>query len=196
MIIECTSCHAKYQYDEERFERKPSKKIKCAKCTSIFEIHNPAFAPKQEVTFGDETSTRREDPVVAALSQPLQDTTAQAVPIPDRDTGPIPSAQLPMGRRLSLAIIAGADAGTVYRVEKPRVTIGRAGADLIINDGEASRQHAALEVRDSIVTLEDLQSTNGTLVDGRKLLAPVELQDKSEFQIGGTTLMLIVTQES
>src|SRR5207248_5651986 len=36
LIIECTSCHARYQYDEERFERKPSKKIKCAKCSSIF----------------------------------------------------------------------------------------------------------------------------------------------------------------
>jgi hypothetical protein len=196
LIIECTSCHAKYQYDEERFERKPSKKIKCAKCASVFDIHNPAFAPKREVASGDETSTRREDPVVAAMSQPLQDTTAQAVPIPDRDTGPIPSAQLPMGRRLSLAIIAGADAGTVYRVEKPRITIGRGGADLTINDGEASRQHAALEVRDAAVILEDLQSTNGTLVDGKKILEPTELQDKSEFQIGGTTLMLIVTQES
>src|SRR5207244_12761015 len=46
VIIECTNCHARYQYDEDRFERKPSKKIKCAKCTNIFEIHNPAFAEK------------------------------------------------------------------------------------------------------------------------------------------------------
>ena len=46
MIIECTNCHARYQYNEDRFERKPSKKIKCAKCGTIFEIHNPAFAEK------------------------------------------------------------------------------------------------------------------------------------------------------
>src|SRR5688572_12551319 len=46
VIIECPACHSKYQYDEERFERKPAKKIKCARCANVFEIQNPAFAPK------------------------------------------------------------------------------------------------------------------------------------------------------
>src|ERR1039457_562840 len=43
-IIECIHCKARYQYDEERFERKPAKKIRCAKCQEVFEIRNPAFA--------------------------------------------------------------------------------------------------------------------------------------------------------
>jgi hypothetical protein len=187
LIIECTSCHARYQYDEERFERKPSKKIKCAKCASIFEIENPAFAPRPEPSSGDSTVTRHSETRTPA-SEP-QDTTAQT-PLPKEDTGPIPTLQLPVGKRLSIAIIAGDDAGTVYRVEKPRTTIGRSGADLTINDGEASRQHAVVEVRDQVVLLEDLKSTNGTIVNGEKLTGPVELQDKSEFQIGGTTLMV------
>ena len=191
MIIECTSCHARYQYDEERFERKPSKKIKCAKCQTIFEIQNPAFAPRPEPSIGDSTAARHDE--TRARPPEPQETTAQS-PLPKEDTGPVPIAQLPTGRRLSIAIIAGADSGTVYRIEKPRITIGRSGADLAINDSEASRQHAAIEVRDQVVLLEDLKSTNGTLVDGEKLTAPVELQDKSEFQIGGTTLMLIVTE--
>jgi pSer/pThr/pTyr-binding forkhead associated (FHA) protein len=192
LIIECTSCHARYQYDEERFDRKPSKKIKCAKCSSVFEIHNPAFAEKPETPAGDTTFTRR-DTTVGRVPVP-EETTAQS-PLPEHDTGPLKTPQLPRGRRLSLAIIAGADAGTVYRIEKPHITIGRSGADLTINDGEASRQHAAIEVRDQIVLLEDLDSTNGTIVDAVKLSGPVEIQDKSEFQIGGTTLMLIVTEE-
>jgi len=187
LIIECTSCHARYQYDEERFERKPSKKIKCAKCSGVFEIHNPAFAAKPETSVGDTTFARRDETRTHAPEP--QETTAQS-PLPERDTGPVQTPQLPRGRRLSLAIIAGPDAGTVYRVEKPRITIGR------INDGEASRQHAAIEVRDQLVLLEDLKSTNGTIVDGVKLTSPVEIQDKSEFQIGGTTLMLIVTEEA
>lgn len=193
MIIECTSCHARYQYDEERFERKPSKKIKCAKCSSVFEIHNPAFATKPETSVGDTTFARRDDTRTRAPEP--QETTAQS-PIPERDTGPQQTPQLPRGRRLSLAIIAGADAGTVYRVEKPRITIGRSGADLTINDSEASRQHAAIEVRDQVILLEDLKSTNGTIVDGAKLTEPAEIQDKSEFQIGSTTLMLIMTEEA
>jgi pSer/pThr/pTyr-binding forkhead associated (FHA) protein len=83
----------------------------------------------------------------------------------------------------------------VYRIEKPRVTIGRSNADLTLNDTEASRNHAAVEVRDISCKLLDLGSTNGTLVDGAKILEPTDLTDKSEFQVGATTLMLIVTDE-
>jgi hypothetical protein len=63
VIIECTNCHARYQYDEDRFERKPSKKIKCAKRSTIFEIHNPAFAdaPKAEPKNADQTFHRRDE---------------------------------------------------------------------------------------------------------------------------------------
>ncbi len=103
---------------------------------------------------------------------------------------------MPAGKRLSLAVISGNDSGNVYRIEKPRVTVGRSGADFTINDGEASRQHAAIEVRDAVVLLEDLKSTNGTLVDGLRISEMIELQDKSEFQIGATTLMLIVTDDA
>ena len=41
----------------------------------------------------------------------------------------------------------------------------------------------------------DLQSTNGTLVNGEKIEGSVELQNHSEFQVGSSTLMLIVTEE-
>jgi hypothetical protein len=193
LIIECTSCQARYQYDEDRFERKPAKKIKCAKCGTIFEIHNPAFAPKPAPPAGESTALRREETRTRAKEMP--EATAEA-PIPERDTGPKPIVtQLPPGRRISIAILAGPDAGTMYRVEKPRITIGRSGADLTINDTEASRQHAAIEVREGGITVEDLKSTNGTMVDDQKLTEPAELRDKSEFQIGSTTLLLIVTEE-
>ncbi|HEX3582773.1 MAG TPA: FHA domain-containing protein [Thermoanaerobaculia bacterium] len=197
MIIECTSCHARYQYDEDRFERKPSKKIKCAKCATVFEIHNPAFSAKKAVTAENDTTASRHDATSVTKPKPkVEDTTAQS-PLPQPDTDKLPpAAELPKGKRLSLAIIDGSDAGNVFRINKPRVTIGRSNADFVINDTEASRQHAAIEVRDMTYLVSDLGSTNGTLVDGKKITEPVELQDKSEFVIGTTTLMLIVTDEA
>lgn len=194
MIIECTNCHSKYQYDEERFERKPSKKIKCAKCQTIFEIHNPAYA-KPEPPAAE--STGRHDRTHIGKTK-VPETTEQS-PLPESQpvsTGShVIEPRLPPGKRLSLAVLDGNDAGTVFRVEKPRVTIGRAGADLTLNDTEASRQHAAIEIRDTYYQLQDLGSTNGTLVDGRRITEVVEIQDKSEFQVGATTLMFIVTDE-
>ena len=205
MIIECTNCHSKYQYNEERFENKPSKKIKCAKCATIFEIFNPAFADQPQARpatmsvprspapsappAGDQTfhsspkkEKQPEPPLVAALQQP-------------EAAKPQPGLQLPAGKRLSLAVIDGPDAGNVFRIEKPRVTIGRSGSDLNLNDTEASRQHAAVEVRETEYTVNDLGSTNGTLVDGEKITKPTELQDKGEFQVGSSTIMLIVTED-
>ena len=196
MIIECTSCHARYQYNEDRFERKPSKKIKCAKCATIFEIHNPAFAekpaaaamPPERPPAGDMTFARRDEPVMAPAAEPQ--ITSEKVE-PPRASGP----QMPTGKRLSLAVINGPDAGSVYRIERPRVTIGRTGADLALNDSEISRAHAAVEIRDTQFFVEDLKSTNGTLIDGQKITGPTELQNHSEFQVGGSTLMLIVTED-
>ena len=198
MIIECSSCHARYQYDEDRFERKPSKKIKCAKCATIFEIFNPAFAnrtaPGSEA--GESTFARRADETRTRSQETPAANTTETSPLPERDTGQKPAGpSMPMGKRLSLAVIAGNDAGVVYRIERPRVTIGRSGADFTINDSEASRQHAALEVRDTVITIEDLKSTNGTLIDGERITGTLEINDKAEFQIGATVLMLIVTDE-
>ena len=191
MIIECPSCHSKYQYDEERFERKPSKKIKCARCQQIFEITNPAFEakPPAAVEAGDRTYTARTE------SRTRVPESTEQSPLPEKDTGSTQVLQLPVGKRLSLAILEGPDAGSVYRIDKPRITIGRANADLTLNDSEASRQHAALEIRDALITLKDLGSTNGTLMGGEKITDVVELSDKSEFQVGTTTLMLIVTED-
>ena len=193
VIIECTNCHSKYQYDEQRFERKPSKRIKCAKCGTIFEIFNPGFAEKTPpaAVSGDSTfhsSPKKEkepdpSPIAAAVAQ---------VPAAAKSA---PGLQMPVGKRLSLAIIDGPDSGSVFRIEKPRVTIGRSGNDLNINDTEASRQHAAVEVRDTVYTVNDLGSTNGTLMDGAKISEPTELADKGEFQIGSSTIMLIVTDD-
>jgi len=187
VIIECPGCHSKYQYDEERFERKPSKKIKCARCQQIFEIHNPAFqAPATPVEVGDRT-------MAGKVETPRVPESTEQSPLPQPKK---PDAlQLPAGKRLSLAVLDGPDAGTVFRIDRPRVTIGRASADLTLNDTEASRQHAALEIRDLVCTVEDLGSTNGTLINGEKIAGPVELTDKSEFQVGATTLMLIVTED-
>ena len=124
LIIECTSCHSKYQYDETRFEQKASKKIKCARCQTIFEIFNPAMQPagappaeKQEI--GEQTSIRRER-LKTVTDEPLPDVPAPAAAAPQAA-----GLQMPAGKRLSLAVIDGPDAGSVFRMEKPRVTLLR-----------------------------------------------------------------------
>ncbi len=202
MIIECSSCHSRYQYDEDRFERKPSKKIKCAKCGAVFEIFNPAFAKPAPppIEAGDTTfASKRDAKATLHVPKPKPKTkpdTTETSPLPPGTGKKATDPVLPEGKRLSLAVISGPDGGSVFRIDKPRVTIGRANADITLNDSECSRQHAAIEVREYITFLEDLNSTNGTMVDGERINRPTELHDKSEFQVGASTLMLIVTEDA
>lgn len=191
LIIECTSCQARYQYDVARFEGKPSKKIRCAQCQQIFEIRNPSLESAP-------SPTAPEDVLESTVQRKRRRTIEQPLPAIEDEvpqpTGPQDEgARLPAGKRLSLAIIEGNDPGKVFRLETPRVVIGRAGCDLVLNDSESSRNHAQIEVHDHLVILEDLGSTNGTFVSGSRITGPVELQNHSEFTVGTTTLMLIVT---
>jgi len=190
LVIECSHCQARYQYDESKFEGKSSKKIRCAKCQQIFEIQNtssPTASSGAEESEHDMTVARRRR---RTIEEPLPPEVAEAeLNESPKDSG----AKLPIGKRLSLAIIEGPDPGKVFRIEIPRVTIGRAGADIVLNDSETSRHHVAVEIHDHLYILEDLGSTNGTFFEGNRLAAPVELQNHSEFTLGTTTMMLIVT---
>ena len=80
------------------------------------------------------------------------------------------------------------------RSTRPRMVIGRAGADVLLNDPECSRQHAAIEVSDDKVFLVDLGSTNGTYVSDKRV-TQIELENRSEFDVGSSTLMLIRTRK-
>jgi len=70
---------------------------------------------------------------------------------------------------------------------KPRVILGRTGADIVLNDGEISRNHCLLEVRDTFINMKDLDSTNGTFYDEERVRAAV-LRDGTEFRIGMSTI--------
>jgi len=203
MIVACASCGAKYRYEESRFEGKASKRIRCTKCETVFEVHNPEVALQPDV--------RSAPPVVNPAPVSTADTTQMRGPGHDgphpsettkqyvlsklRASLPAQNLKLPAGKKLSLAVISGVDAGRNFPVEKPRIVIGRTGADVSLSDSEISREHAAIEVADDVVSLVDLASTNGTFVNGSRI-ERAELDNYGEFEVGGTTLMLIVTGEA
>jgi S-DNA-T family DNA segregation ATPase FtsK/SpoIIIE len=71
---------------------------------------------------------------------------------------------------LALHVVGGPGAGVIVPLERGRLTIGRApGCDLVLTDPDVSRRHALLEVTAAAIVLTDLDSTNGTVVDGRHL---------------------------
>lgn len=88
---------------------------------------------------------------------------------------------------ITLIMKVGAEAGTVYPMFKKEMRIGRAtNNDIVLVDPQSSRYHTLLRVHEDTVTIEDMGSTNGTMVNGRRISEPHVLQPADTFNIGGT----------
>ena len=78
-------------------------------------------------------------------------------------------------------------------------TIGRdSGCAVCLTDTEVSRRHAVLKLEDlpkGRVVLEDLNSLNGTFVNGQQV-RNIELQPGDRIQMGGTLLLLMKERNS
>lgn len=80
--------------------------------------------------------------------------------------------------------------GSVYPIGDQPLVIGRLSAcDIVINDANVSRRHAEIWRTSEGVAIRDLQSTNGTMVNGHRITA-VSLSPKDEIEIGTQTLRI------
>jgi hypothetical protein len=96
------------------------------------------------------------------------------------------NAAAPYSGRLVVERGAGLAGGTEYGVG-PGLGIGRARAnDICIEDSFASSRHARLYDREGVVYIEDMNSTNGTYVNGRRLGAQQVLRPSDKIRIGDT----------
>ncbi|MFJ1625432.1 MULTISPECIES: FHA domain-containing protein [unclassified Streptomyces] len=92
-----------------------------------------------------------------------------------------------------LHVVAGPDAGGVHLLHGGRIRIGRsADADVPLDDPDVSRLHCAVTVSaDGLVSVVDLGSTNGTLLDGAEVRdRPVRLKPGALLRLGESTLLL------
>ncbi len=69
--------------------------------------------------------------------------------------------------------------------------IGRgADADVIVDDAEASRHHARLEAENGVVYISDLDSTNGTYLNGKRVRQAIEVREGDRIDVGTARLVV------
>lgn len=176
MKAACSSCGAQHSLPDAKLAGLPRVQFQCARCGKNTVVEIP----------------------------PSPDATQVLTPLPGfaRSAGApwlagsaneeALSLQLPTGKSIALSVIAGPARGLVYTVEKPRIVVGRADADIVINDKEISRWHCAIEIKGDVIRLRDMDSTNGTyFADERVRVA--ELKHLSEFRIGTSVILVSVT---
>jgi transcriptional regulator with PAS, ATPase and Fis domain len=94
-----------------------------------------------------------------------------------------------------LHVIAGPDAGAHRRLGPGRIRVGTAPAcDVRLGDPTVSHLHCQLEIHGHGVHVTDLESTNGTFVDGVRVYS-AELNAGGTITIGSTVLRLELTGE-
>ena len=76
------------------------------------------------------------------------------------------------------------------------VAIGRQDTDLVVEDPEVSRRHAVLRRSDGSVIVEDLDSTNGTFVNGERIRSPIAVGPGDQIRVGQTTLEIETDQRA
>ncbi|HYV18404.1 MAG TPA: FHA domain-containing protein [Verrucomicrobiae bacterium] len=208
MIVDCTSCGKRYSLDPARLGGRREASVRCTSCQSVIKVTLPEVIPAEAPEEGPPPAPPSAAAASAVASAPAADPLAAAVAAGDRTSrlaadasllaapGHVASGPLamPEGLRVSLAVLDGPDLGRIFRVEQPSVTIGRGDAEVHLEDGEVSRQHARLEMRAGRAVVRDLGSTNGTFVDDVKV-AEAEIENRGEFRVGQTRLMLILADE-
>ena len=109
-------------------------------------------------------------PVMLAASQLTGPREIPRLPVLVFTTGQMAGTELPSGQQ----IVVGRDAGV---------------ADVILDrDTDVSRRHAAFSPAAAGVTVQDLGSTNGTFVNGHRLVGTRPLSAGDQVQIGSTTI--------
>lgn len=133
-------------------------------------------------------------PIVATAPQAAADALTGAIGSPAPGVAPgmtgLPSAG-GSGAAQSLVITSGVAAGTSIPLDDTIFTIGRSSeSTLVIVDEYTSTYHARLARTGSEWILTDLDSTNGTKLDGAQVTNPVAVPLNTPVTIGATTFEL------
>jgi predicted component of type VI protein secretion system len=86
---------------------------------------------------------------------------------------------------------SGPTPGVTFALEGDQLIIGRDATHAVsINDAEVSRKHARLTFQGGKYVLEDLGSTNGTFVNGQRLVSPAVLKSGDVVSLGEQIVLM------
>lgn len=90
-----------------------------------------------------------------------------------------------------LVITSGAKAGAEFPLGRDEITIGRSSdSAIVIRDDYTSTHHARLMLWNDQWMLQDLDSTNGTFLDGVRVAVPTPIPLNTPVKIGSTSFEL------
>ncbi|OZG61461.1 FHA domain-containing protein [Bifidobacterium lemurum] len=129
----------------------------------------------------------------AAVDTPAPTTPPTQPPTPRVSTPPTHDMPAANAEPTLLVVIDGPLAGTSVPLTGEVITLGRSATNTVVLDDEFVSSHHARVYKDPASgqwAIEDLQSTNGTVVNQQRLTTPTILPARVAVRIGATTFEL------
>ncbi|MFF2272593.1 FHA domain-containing protein [Agromyces sp. NPDC058136] len=135
----------------------------------------------------------------AAAAAPATASAFPSSPVPSAaPTAPVstPGGGIPGGLASSsnasrLVITNGAKSGVEFPLGRDEITIGRSSdSAIIIRDDFTSTHHARLMLWNDRWMIQDLDSTNGTFLNGSRVTVPTPIPLGATVKVGATTFEL------
>src|SRR6267378_3645782 len=149
-----------------------------------------------------------ESATTPSASTPMSFPPPQPLPLPVPPAPPVPSAppkppagggQRPSqsGPLAKFLVKSGALKGRRVEIKTPVVNIGRADYnDFPLADPSVSTAHAKLQRREGVWVLVDLDSTNGTFVDGERVTGETPIAPGTSVRFGDVPLAFEPTDDA
>ena len=165
--FQTTRDHIGYLMQLGLLERQPGRALRVALAASVIAAFDPELTRLAAALPALVRAFESEDDAEATL------TIRQPVPVPD-----------PLAARVLIVSRAGESPREMPIGAVPLV-VGRApGSNVVLAAEEVSRMHCRLVPGEAGLTVIDLQSTNGTFVDGQRVSAPAVMLPHSEVRVG------------
>jgi hypothetical protein len=105
--------------------------------------------------------------------------------------GPLLESEPTGSNATKLVITEGDRTGHQIRLDRRELTIGRSeDSDLVVDDEYASTHHAKLVLINNDWLIQDLNSTNGTYLDGGRVGTPAVVKLNTQVRVGKTVFEL------
>jgi pSer/pThr/pTyr-binding forkhead associated (FHA) protein len=162
MQVSCPGCNVGLQVDDDSYDEKVL--LQCPECLYVFMAKADDAPSAGSQTMGDAT----------LLTSDFSKSSKEG-----HFKWKTPGA--------SITVIEGDDQG-VHRKIKDKLLIGRKGADLVVEDKAVSRKHCEIKQKGADWWLIDLDSTNGTVLNGKNV-DEVLLSHLDEIKLGNTRIL-------
>ncbi|MCP4247825.1 MAG: FHA domain-containing protein, partial [bacterium] len=86
-------------------------------------------------------------------------------------------------------VLRGTDKGRTFQAPVERAILGRQSEQIPLTDESVSRRHAEIRPENGHWMLRDLESSNGTYLNGVRLGKPTQLKHGDQIKLGGTLLV-------